>query len=72
MKLNNIPKNLNVYATEMEAFALFYIAKMFNRKASCLLTVVDSKLENISVSSDVREKSLNTMIELALDTINKL
>jgi len=65
--LNSLPKE--VLSTEMEAFALCYLAKMFDRKATCLMTVVDSKFTSEVVSSDDREKSLDTMIKLALDAI---
>ena len=66
---NNFPNNKNFLAVEMEAFALFYIANKLNRQASCLMTVVDSLYDNRSLTSDEREKSLNEMIELALDSI---
>ncbi len=56
-------------ASEMEAFALFYLAQKLNRKASCLLTVVDSKYQKESLTSEQREKSLDEMIVLALDTL---
>lgn len=62
-------KNDLYYAVEMEAFALFYVAKMFNKNASCLLTIVDSKYEDKVVSKEVREKGLNDMIVLALESI---
>ncbi len=62
-------KNNEYYAVEMEAFALFYVAKMFNKNASCLLTVVDSKYEDQIVSKEVREKGLNDMIVLVLESI---
>ena len=52
----------------MEAFGLFYIAKKLGREASCLMTVVDSFYDKRSLSSEERERSLNQMIELALDT----
>ena len=55
-------------SVEMEAFGLFYIAKKLGREASCLMTVVDSFYDKRSLSSDERERSLNQMIELALDT----
>ena len=51
------PKDLNIIAAEMEAFALFYTAKYFNRDASCLLSV---------------ETSLNNMIKIALETAIQL
>ena len=53
----------------MEAFALFYLAKHFGKEASCLLTVVDSYYKHQEVSSEEREKSLNDMIKLALESI---
>ncbi len=66
--VKRFPKDLNILACEMEAFALFYIAKHFNKKASCLLTVVDSFYTKESSTSEEREKSLNDMITLALES----
>ena len=56
-------------SVEMEAFALFYIAKKFNKKASCLMTAVDSKFDKGSISKEERQTSLDEMITLALDSI---
>ncbi|MBQ3511435.1 MAG: purine-nucleoside phosphorylase [Bacilli bacterium] len=61
----------NFLAVEMEAFGLFYLAKKFERDASCLLTVVDSIYDKRSLSSEDRQNSLNQMITLALDSIIK-
>lgn len=69
--LNRMPKDLNVIGEEMEAFGLFHIAHHFNREASCILTAVDSKFSDVVLSGDAREKSLNDMITLALETIIK-
>ena len=67
---SKFPKDLDIIASEMESFALFYLTKLFNKKSSCLLTVVDSHFhKNEYVSSSDREVSLNKMIELALDAI---
>ena len=55
-------------SVEMEAFGLFYVAKKLGREASCLMTVVDSFYDKRSLSSEDRERSLDQMIELALDT----
>lgn len=66
--LNRLPKEYNITAAEMESFALFYTAKYLNKKAACLLTVVDSHHKKEEVSSDAREKSLNNMILLALES----
>ena len=65
---DNYP-DMNFLGIEMEAFGLFYIAKKLNKYASCLMTVVDSKYDNKSLSSEDREKSLDCMIKLALDSI---
>ena len=59
-------------ASEMEAFALFYNAKREGKKAACLLTVVDVPSDLDGISSEEREKSLNTMIKLALDSATKI
>ena len=68
--LNRIPQD--IIASEMEAFALFYIAKNLNKKAACLLTVSDSKYDTKIVSSLDRQNSLTKMIELALDSSLKV
>ena len=41
--MKRLPENFNPVSVEMEAFALFYNAKLLNKKASCLMSVVDSK-----------------------------
>ena len=64
----NFP-DMNFLSVEMEAFGLFYIAKKLGREASCLMTVVDSLYDKRSLSIEDREKSLNQMIETALDSI---
>lgn len=63
------PKNLNIIACEMEAFALFYMAKYFKKKAACLLTVVDSHYKNQESTSEERERSLNSMIKIAMESL---
>ena len=66
--ISRFPQELNIIGAEMESFALFYIAKYLNKKASCLLTVVDSHYKKQEISAEDREKSLNDMIELALES----
>ena len=66
--ISHYPKQ-QYLASEMEAFALFFLANYFNKKASCLLTVVDSYENKESVSSEDRQNSLEQMIELALKTL---
>ena len=70
--ISRFPKELNIIGAEMESFALFYIAKYLNKKASCLLTVVDSHYKHQEISAEERQNSLNTMIKLALDACIKL
>ena len=71
--LNHIPKDMPIKAVEMEAFALFYIAKMLNRKAACLVTVVDSRYQSdVVVTSKEREEKLDNMIKIALNASLKL
>lgn len=67
--LKRVPDNIDLYGEEMETFALFHIANSFGKEAAALLTVVDSKYEKTFLSIEDREKSLNTMIKLALDSI---
>lgn len=68
---DHYPNGLNSLASEMESFSLFYLAKKFNREATCLLTVVDSPFDDRVVTSSDREKSLDDMIILALEAIIK-
>lgn len=69
--LDRVPKELNIIGEEMEAFGLFHIANYFKREASCIVTVVDSKYSDIVLSGEERQKSLNEMITLALESIIK-
>lgn len=59
-------------AVEMEAAALFAIAKHLKKRATCVLSVVDSPYKKEEVSSKTRETALNDMIKLALDTAHNL
>ncbi len=56
-------------ATEMEAFALLYLANMFGKKAATILTIVDSMYKNHHATAEERQKALNKMIELGLNAI---
>ena len=68
---DRIPGGLNPIAAEMEAFALIYIAIILNKKAACLMTVVDSKYVEEIATTEQREKNLRTMIELALNSVKE-
>ena len=56
----------------MEAFALFYTAKMLNKKAACLMSVVDSKYIKDIATPEQRETGLKEMIKLALESSLKM
>ena len=64
--LARVPENFNPVSAEMEAFALFYVAKLLGKKASCLMSVVDSKYIKDIATPQERQTGLNNMIELAL------
>lgn len=66
--MSNFP-NDDYLASEMEAFVLFYLAYKLDREATCLLTVVDSKYDKRSLTSDERQTSLNEMFTLALESV---
>ena len=70
--LNELIDKSNALVTEMENYSLFINAKKFNKKASSILTITDSFTTNARMSSIDREKSLNLMIKLALESIIKL
>ena len=62
----------NPLAVEMETFALYHIGKIKNVDVATILTVVDSKFEpDNTVSSLERERSLDDMINLALEVLIK-
>ena len=70
--LNRIPNDFNPVSAEMEAFALFYVAKILNKKASCLMSVVDSKYITEIATPEERQTGLNNMIKLALESSLKI
>lgn len=70
--LERVPNGFNPVSAEMEAFALFYVAKVLNKKAACLMSVVDSKYIKDVATPEERQTGLNNMIKLALDCITKL
>ncbi len=70
--LGRIPEGFNPISAEMEAFALFYTAKLLNKKASCIMSVVDSKYIDKVATAEERQTGLNNMIRLALDSSLKI
>ena len=61
-----------VLGIEMETFALFNNARHFGKKATSLLTVSDLFFSSDKLTSDEREKEMNDMIVLALESCLKL
>lgn len=70
--LSRVPDNFNPISAEMEAFSLFYNAKLLNKKASCLMSVVDSKYITEIATPEERQTGLKNMIKLALDSAIQL
>lgn len=66
--LERVPKDFNPVSAEMEAFALFYVAKVLNKRAACIMSVVDSKYIKDVATPEERQTGLNNMIKLALDS----
>ena len=64
--LERVPKDFNPVSAEMEAFALFYVAKVLNKRAACIMGVVDSKYIKDVATPEERQTGLNNMIKLAL------
>ena len=65
-------KEKDVLGIEMETFALFHNAKKFNKQASALLTVSDLFFSDKKLTSEEREKKLNDMILVALESCLKI
>ena len=70
--LDRVPDGFNPISAEMEAFALFYVAKISNKKAACLMSVVDSQYIKDIATPEERQTGLNNMIKLALETSLKI
>lgn len=62
----------NIQGVEMETFALFCNAKLLKKDATALLTVTDLFYDTKRLSSEDREKGLDKMIILSLETLKKL
>lgn len=62
----------NCLAGEMETFALFHNAKVLKKCATCLLTISNSLVTSEETSSTKRERGLDDMIRLALETALEL
>lgn len=62
----------DVLGVEMETFGLLQTAKISNKKATSILTVSNSFSYAEELTPEEREKKLNNMIKIALDTSLKL
>lgn len=69
--LNRIPKEYHVLGEEMEAFGLIHVANSLGAEATAMATVVDSKFSSVVLSPEERERNLNDMITLGLESIIK-
>lgn len=62
-------ENHQCLAVEMESFALFHLANVLHKKATCLLTVSDNVITGDALPSIDRERSFKDMIELVLNSL---
>jgi purine-nucleoside phosphorylase len=62
----------DLLAAEMEAFALFANAKVLGKSAGTILTVSDNIITKQIISAEEREKKLDAMAELALESVLRL
>ena len=65
-------QKMGVMALEMESAALYMNAARLGRKALTLCTVTDHLVTGENISAQLRQTSLNQMIELALDLAAEL
>ncbi len=63
--------NLGCKAVEMETYALLYNAKKFYKKATAILTISDNLVTHEIIDPMERERKLDEMIVLALESIIK-
>lgn len=67
---NNFQEKYEKYgclACEMESFALFHNANASGKRSACLVTISDSLVTHEATTSEERQNSFNSMIELALE-----
>jgi len=63
--------DIGCLAVDMETYSLLYNAKKFMKKATSLLVVNDSLVNHEIIDTESREKKLDEMIVLALESIIK-
>lgn len=62
---------MGIVATDMEAYSLYCNAAWLGGKALAMFAVSDLRLKGLHLSTAERERSLDAMIEVALDTVAK-
>ena len=65
----NIMREQNCLAVEMETFALFHNARVTGKKAACLLTISDMLSGGRATTAAEREQGFTRMMEIALGVI---
>lgn len=66
---NEFYHNKGCCCVDMETFALFHNAKLFDRKAACLLTISDSIVKKQGATAEERQIAFNDMIQIALESV---
>lgn len=66
-KIEDLVKESNCDAVEMEAFALFANANILHKDSGCLLTCSDSLVTHEQMSPEERQTSFIDMVKLALE-----
>lgn len=72
--INDVLNELNFpnpLASEMEAFGLYHIGNITGCEVAAMLTIVDSQFEEVNLTSEERQNSLDEMIKLSLEAIIK-
>jgi len=69
LKWKEVKHKYNVKVVSMDSFALFCNAKLFNKDAASILTVVDSFYHDVALSSEYKERNLDKMGYLGLETV---
>ena len=62
----------NLEVTEMESYIIFLLAKIFNKKCACLLTIADENYSDNNMDAIDREENMDNMIKLALKSTEYL
>ncbi len=60
---------MGIVATDMEAYALYCNAAWLGKKALAMFAVSDLRLKGLHMETAERERSLDSMIEVALETL---